>query len=227
MEVFMREKKIAFLICILFVFSSGTSIFASTDYIDDNGCYYAQTSDQVPVWEIVIEHLGLVKNTGDEVTLISSSTSAVNIADPAIAAGGVAGYFSQNLEISPGTYTQIHFRQGGISTLRGCIYDPVEEKYRATPDGTLYDTKEEALSNSGNLSLTYDSVEDEYLAMDPTVTISEGETYTLTILWKNYGLEAGIPEEGEPEGNFGVGLVWDPDTGEFSDGMLKDTYTLE
>lgn len=223
----MWQKKTVFLIGMLFIFLSGTFIFAATEYIDDDGNYYAQTSDQVPVWEIVIEELGLVKDTQEEVALISSSTSAVNIADPNIAAGGVAGYFAQAVELSPGTYTQIHLRQGSTSTLRGCIYDPVEEQYRATPDGTLYDTKAEALSNAADLILTYSGVEDEYLSLDPTVTVVEGKTYTMTILWKNYGLEAGIPSEGEPVGDFGVGLVWNPTTEEFSDGMLKDSYILE
>lgn len=215
--------KLSLIIIILFF---TTSLPAATDYIDDDGNYYAQTSDQVPYWGIRIDRLGIVNSEGGEVSVITSTTDVVNVADQSISAGSTAGYFSQNVSITPGTYTRIHFRQGANSIFRGCIYDPVQDKYRATPDGTLYDSKAEALAAASDLTIAHSAIEDEYLSMSPHVTVEEGKTYTLTILWDNYGLGAGIPEEGEPVGDFGVGLLWDPGNGEFKDGMLKETYLL-
>ena len=225
-----KIKTFISIISIFYLSFCGTLIFAATAYIDDDGYYYAQSSDQVPVWGLIIDSLSLVDSEGGETEIISSPTGVVNIADPGIAAGGIAGYFAENCPIPAAAYTQVHIKWGVQNTFRGCIYDPViegENKWRATPDGTLYGSKQDALANSSTLDSTFESSEEEYLPLASTVTVGEGETYTLKILWENFGLEAGIPSEGEPEGDFGVGLVWDPEEEEFKDGMLRDSYALE
>lgn len=220
----MKKIKIVFYVLNVYFISLCVWCFAG---VDDEGFYYADSSDQILEWNITIEHLGFRKADGTEVVIIGTATNPINIADPSVSAGSTAGYFAQNVHIEPGTYTTIHFRQGATSSFKGCI-QIADNTWRATGKGnTSYPSKADALNAATTQSFTFDAADDEYLSMSPHVTVEAGKSYRTIILWKVYGTTPGIPEEGEPVGDFGVGLVWDPVTPEFTDGFLNETYIIQ
>lgn len=212
------KKIMMFLICILL---SGAYCFSAED---DFNCFYADSADQIPEWWVKMDYLAVQRDDGTIAEIITSPTDYINIASANV--GEVADYFVRNISLPPGTYDTILFQQGEISTFKGCIQIG-DDTWRATGQGnTEYLTKAAALAAATEQIFTFGEVEYEELSVDP-ITIEDGKTYTLQILWTVAGAQRGIEEEGEdPTKWYGNGLLWDENAGEFIEGMLAEEYIV-
>lgn len=208
------KKMIVVLMCVMF---SGTFCFAG---VDDNGCFYADDRTQIEIWNISTDYFSLVRDDGREVVIISSPTDSINIADPNIDTGEIAAYFAQNITIPAGTYTHFYFEQGDGVSFKGCIQIGPGQ-WKATGQAGIYDNKDDALTNAVLLDIDtfYDR---ELVDLGDGFIIEDGKSYTLKILWQVSGTD-----EGDAGEDAGVGLIWDPAEGKFTEGLICEEHIVE
>lgn len=222
-----RLYTLIYIICAFLLM--GISAYGASEP-DDYGDYYIEnkgTDGDVTKFEVTIERLTLKNSlTGAEVTLMDT---AVTKDITQASSGQVAAYFKQNIVIDAGQYNQVGVQFNASSTIRGAVQIPIGEsnagKFYATNQGaTLYDTLIAALSASGDLVDPDAHPGDlEYVPESPTgtITIEDGKSYTLKVLWSVCGLETD-----EVSNDAGVGIVWDTSASEMIVGMMQEQYIM-